>query len=549
MFSDEELMEALKAAKTGTASGPDGFPGILCKKLHTSITKPLGAIFRESLETGEIPKRFTEGTITPIFKGGDRSLPENYRPVCVTSTIMRCFEKIVKQEIIRFLEQYNILKPSQHGFRAGRSCLSQLIEHYDSILENLEENKGVEVVYLDFAKCFDKIDHGVLLHKIKKIGIGGTLGTWIMNFLTQRTQKVKVGQTLSEEVKVTSGVGQGTCTGPIWMLIMNHDIDESIVHSLIKNFADDAKISKGISNREDFAKFQSDLTNVYGWANSNNVQFNVKKFVLLTYGQKEPDLKVLDPEGNEIKPTTSTRDLGVTMESSGDFNEHISKISSEGRKLTGMVLRTFITRDPDVLLRLYKTIILPKLDYCSQLWSPSKIKQIREIEQVQRNFTKYINGCTQDDDYWDRLKKLNLYSVERRRERYTCIYVWKILQGIVPNPGINFEYNERRGWMVKIKGQKKKNAKIANLYENSFVIRGGRLFNSLPKEIRNWEYQVEESTEHFKAALDEYLRAIPDEPNATPAYSKRIGTLNNSGQKTNSLIFKTRELRTRQNLN
>jgi len=144
---------------------------------------------------------------------------------------------------------------------------------------------------------------------------------------------------------------------------MNHDIDESIVHSLIKNFADDAKISKGINNREDFAKFQS----VYGWANSNNVEFNVKKFVLLTYGQKEPDLKVLDPEGNEIKPTTSTRDLGVTMESSGDFNEHISKISSEGRKLTGMVLRTFITRDPDVLLRLYKTIILPKLDYCSQL--------------------------------------------------------------------------------------------------------------------------------------------------------------------------------------
>ena len=103
--------------------------------------------------------------------------------------------------------------------------------------------------------------------------------------------------------------------------------------------------------------------------------------------------------------------------------------------------------------------------------------------------------------------------------------------------------------MVKIKGQKKKNAKIANLYENSFVICGGRLFNSLPKEIRNFEYQVEESIQHFKTALDEYLRAIPDEPNATPAYSKRIGTLNNSGQKTNSLIFKTRELRTRQNLN
>ena len=132
------------------------------------------------------------------------------------------------------------MNPKQHGFRSGRSCLSQLLEHHNKILEELEKSNNVDVIYLDFTKAFDKVDHGILLNKLKKIGINVKIGVWIHNFLPNRQQCVAVNGTSSSECQVRSGIPQGSVLVPILFLIHISDINYEILDlTAVTCFAND----------------------------------------------------------------------------------------------------------------------------------------------------------------------------------------------------------------------------------------------------------------------------------------------------------------------
>ena len=120
------------------------------------------------------------------------------------------------------------------------------------------------------------------------------------------------------------------------------------------------------------------------------------------------------------------------MSNNGTFKKQITKVITDAKSQAAWVLRTFASRDKQTMLTLYKSLIQCKLDYCSQLWSPVSKGEITALEQVQRNFLRKISGISHLP-YWDQLKELKLYSLERRRERYMIIYVWRIIEGQVPN--------------------------------------------------------------------------------------------------------------------
>ena len=107
------------------------------------------------MDNATIPALLKTANIVPIHKGGSRGTPKNYSPVALTSHLIKVFEKVVRNHLVSYLHENDLLNPGQHGFRSGRSCLSQLISHFDSILKILEDNDNVDVLYLDFAKAFD----------------------------------------------------------------------------------------------------------------------------------------------------------------------------------------------------------------------------------------------------------------------------------------------------------------------------------------------------------------------------------------------------------
>ena len=217
-----------------------------------------------------------------------------------------------------------------------------------------------------------------------------------------------------------------------------------------------------------------------------------------------------------IEQKTHLRDLGVTMSDNATFKEHIILKATSMRSTMGWILRTFRTREALPLLTLWKALVLSIHDYCSQLWNPSSVGEIQSLEMVQYHFTKKISSV-RDLLYWERLSQLKLYSLQRRRERYIIIYVWKILEGLVPNisdplspSAIHVRDNERLGRRCQVPPiARSAPSQIQKIRESSFSVMGPRIFNSLPRHIRDIRACT---VNQFKSKLDKFLSAVPDEP-------------------------------------
>jgi hypothetical protein len=463
--------------------------------------------------------------IFPLAKGGSLTSPSNYRPVSLTSHIVKIFERVIKGRIVNFLEKYKWLNSKQHGFRSKRSTLTQLLEHYDEIINALCDGSNVDVIYLDFAKAFDKVDHSILLAKLQNAGIRGNVYEWIKKFLQNRTQSVVVDGEISAPVEVLSGVPQGTVLGPLLFLVMANDLSNNCPHSSVSCFADDTRVLGIVKNTRDVENVQADLEEIFKWADENNMKFNESKFEILRYG-KNTDLKeestYYSSNNAAIDEKESLRDLGVQMQNNALFDEQIAKVEASGRRLCSWALRTFLARDERTMLTLWKQLIQPVIDYCSPLWIPHKQKDLNRLEAVQRSFTSKITKV-EGMGYYDRLKALRLYSIQRRFERFMIINVWKILEGYSVNINgkiaskLTMRNQARIGRMCYYKVPNRMGGQMMQTAAfNSFTCRAPRLFNQMPREIREIKHvpqlSVTANILRFKSQLDKYLSCVPDKP-------------------------------------
>ena len=516
-FSESDLQEAMEDLSPNAAPGPDGFPAMLLKKCSDALSPPLTRIWQKSLECGTIPNPCKSASITPIHKGKSRAVPKNYRPVALTSHLIKVFEKVIRKRIVDFMNEFSLFNKSQHGFRGGRSCLSQLLEHFDKITSLLEQGYGVDVIYLDFAKAFDKLDHYLTLCKLKALGISGQLGRWITNFLTGRFQHVSVDGQKSQSKPVLSGVPQGSVLGPLLFLVLMGDIDANVRNAFLSSFADDTRAGSKVLNQADVNCLQEDLNQIYDWSDVNNMEFHCDKFDLLRYRssnsrEAQSQSHYTSYDGSIIEEKYHVKDLGITMSSNATFTEHIAERCEMAKAKTAWILRTFQTRESTPMLLLWKSLVLCHIEYCSQLWSPSTVGKTQSLELLQRSFVNCIDGM-RGLSYWDQLKQLKLFSLERRRERYQVLYTWRILEKDVPNfdsTPIVASVSGRRGrTCVPPPISASAPDRIKSIRFATLPHKGPRLFNSIPASIRNL---TDCTLEEFKLALDKYLLSLPDEP-------------------------------------
>ena len=537
-FDVLDIEKAIDELKPYSGTSVNDIPALVLKRCKHQVSYPIFCIWKKSMSTGKVPPALKVQYIAPIFKKGDKTKSANYRPVSLTSHLIKIYERVVRKQMATFLEDGNLLSTSQHGFRKGRSCLTQLLHHYDNLLQNLLEDKVTDVLYLDFSKAFDKVDHEILLRKLHNIGIRGKLYNWISDFLTERKQTVQVDGKSSIPELVISGVPQGTVLGPLLFIVHVDDMGQVIIIVLIGCFADDTRLSKALRAgliEEDMLALQTDLHNIIQWALDNNMELNESKFDLLCYSSR-PAAELLKnlpftqslfhyetPDGTSISSTDVVRDLGVNMSPDYTWSKHINTIAEDGRKMLGWVLSVFKDRSKLTMLTLYKSMIRCKIEYCCPLWDPSSLSDIKKLEQVQRMFTSKVQGC-KDMSYWDRLKHLQLQSLQRRRERYILIHTWKILNDLTNNDvGISFEDKDnltRMGVTANVPPLPRSiPARSITLFENSFTVRAPKLWNCLPKLIKGAK-----TLETFKSSLGSFTDQIPD----LPPVNGCIGVNNNS---------------------
>ena len=512
-FTENDIIAAINLIPPQSAGGPDKFPACILKECKSELAKPLYQIWRKSMDTGTIPHKFLQQCIIPIYKKNGKAKAENYRPVSLTSHLVKVFERVLKTKIMTFIKDNNIIAPEQYGFQPGRSCTTQLIHHFENVLNLLEDKCNVDVLYLDMSKAFDKVDHLILLRKLKAVGITGKLLQWIASFLSHRYQHVMIDGKTSERAEVLSGVPQGTVLGPILFLLYVNDLTQAIKHSYICIFADDSKIVKSINSMRDRELFNEDIKAATEWAVNNKMELNKLKYQLLQYGKKS-ELKIpyqID-ENTQVEKASYVKDLGVLMDEEMSFGEHITTLKNKAKKVAGWIFRIVQSRKEEDIMLLYRTYVRPHTEYACPLWCPYQLNKIQTIESVQRSVTARIKEL-ENLNYHQRLQKLGLYSLQRRRERYDIIHLWKIHQEMIQNDlKLQFYQTLRHGWKCKRQKLPQRERHLSTIKCNSFSSRAAALFNIVPKNVKE-----SKTLETFKKKLDKFLSYIPDTP-PVPGY-------------------------------
>ena len=213
-ITEAEVLNSLKELKANKAGGLDQIhPKLLieCKEL---LAKPLSIIFNKSLVTSSVPKSWKKSLVTPIFKSGDKLLPENYRPISISPICSNVMQKLVRNKIMNYLTTNNLITENQFGFLKGKSCQLQLLESLEDWTSALDSGSDVDIIFYDFKKAFDTLSHSKLLQKLESYGIIGHTKDWIENLLKDRSQEVVINNSHSSSKTVLSGVPQGSVLGP-----------------------------------------------------------------------------------------------------------------------------------------------------------------------------------------------------------------------------------------------------------------------------------------------------------------------------------------------
>ena len=420
LVTQQEVLRELNSLQVNKSCGPDELPNKILKLVAILIYEPLTILFNKSLSEGQFPTTWKEARVTPIFKGkGSASQSTNYRPISLLPCLSKVFERLVFKRVYQHLTDNRLLSETQIGYRPSHSTQFQLIYLSHRLYEALDDNLAFTIVYLDVAKCFDRIPHKELLFKCKQLfGIAGNLYNWLGSYLEDRFQSVTVGNEISGRQHVSAGCPQGSVLGPLLALMYLNDI-ETITTSPTLLFADDTAIflAHEPNSREAVSQLQSDLDKIVQFGKSWGITFNSQKTVQQTFfikaGGQAPRLSF---DGQPIALHESHKHLGVTFSSDLRFHKHVNEVICKVNRSLGPFYAVADYLPRNTLNLIYKIYLRPIFDYCDVVYDSNlTVTDAMRLERLQLKIARLVTGAHIRSPTHDLLTDVGWETLKTRR--------------------------------------------------------------------------------------------------------------------------------------
>lgn len=467
----EELETALHKSKN-SAVGPDNIHYQLIKNLPISAKNTLVAIFNSIWEKGSFPQAWREATVIPIPKPDkDNTLPDSYRPIALTSCLCKTLERIVNDRLMWYLETGGKLSPFQAGFRQGRSTTDQLVRLETSIRDSFVKGNHMVGVFFDLEKAYDTAWKYGIERDLHEAGLRGHLPTFISNFLKNRTFRVRYSGALSEDFPQETGAPQGSILSPtLFILKMN---------SIVKCFSDDVDCSLYVDDllitcqSPDLtvieSKLQQCLNKLEVWCNRNGFKFSPTKTKCVHFFNgttfRQPELKL---NNNKIPVTKEHTFLGVIFDSKLNFKSHIEYVKAKCLKALNL-LRVVANKDwggdRSTLLKLYRALVRPKLDYGSVVYGAARPSYISSLETVATQGLRLALGAFRTSPRESLHAEAGELPLSLRRQKLSLQYAIA-LSNNPQNPTYKTVFNQR---LIQLYQSKPKTIKPFGLRIKPFI--------------------------------------------------------------------------------
>ena len=462
------------------------------------IAPSLTKIFNLSITEGEVVADWKRAKVSPAYKGkGDKEDPGNYRPISVMGHIPKIMEKLVGTQFINYLTDHNFITPDQSAYLSKHSSQGSLHRLVDDILEGANDGEVTAACFLDISKCFDSICHDYLLCKLQHYGIRQDIG-WFKSYLTDRTQQVIHMGNLSKPLPVNSGVPQGSVLGPFLFILFANDLSNFVQGGLVNCYADDTVIyTSAPTANEAKTKLEKCLTGVEYWYTENKLKVNVDKSMIMLFGTHKRLLSNNNSDApvkfgsQDLKSTHEYKYLGLLMDPLLSWNNQCEAVVKKSVFKLHLMRRLAKFLHRDTLIQIYKTYLMPIIEYGCTVWGYTSLENIKKINHIINTAARII---TNNYDYINirgahLAKQLCINSFEDRRDFLLSVLTFKAVNGLSASYMMDklTPATELATYTTRSASINTLYKPMANItaYERSFNYQAPHLWNQLSNDLKH----------------------------------------------------------------
>lgn len=392
-LSDLGVGTIVKRLKNTNSLGYDQISSKVIKECYIELKDCLKTVINQSLLTGIFPDNLKITKTVAIYKSGSKSIVNNYRPIAISSNGSKLIETAVKDQLKEHLEDNNILYNKQYGFRSKSNTQTALFDMVSSIQSRLDRKQNTSAIFFDLSKAFDTVDLPILLNKLSRIGIGGTVHNWFKSFLTQRKQYVQYDSQMSTIKPIDCGVPQGSILGPILFLIYTNDLKDIGLNGEAFMYADDLVLIYSNNTLSDLEQEQNaDLIKLERWVTDLKLTVNVNKTKYMLFNKDASTILNLFYKNAPIEKVECFKHLGLHIDYKLNWNAHIDRIKGKLAAVAGIFRRLQTVLPKNIKVSVYHSLFHSHIIYGLVVWGGATKFKIKEVQTVENRAIKNLFG-------------------------------------------------------------------------------------------------------------------------------------------------------------